>query len=185
MEKKTLRKIDGGINRLLDSVKDKELAIKDHSKMFIGNLLVKMFYPNILSFFLNRVGLFEMEERVSNVGFRVGQQLLKVWTPKEKKFEPLLRYFFKKMWNTKIKIIKEKSKDEFLYRIIVKNCRYCDPEVVLEGVRHPCITVLGYIQACLEYSSQKYPLPDYKLKTVKSRGSGNPYCEYQIEFKGS
>ena len=124
-----------------------------------------------------------MEERVSNVGFRVGQNLLKVWAPKEKRIESLLKIFFKKMWDTKIIIMKEKSKDVFGYRIIQKNCRYCDPEIVLEGVRHPCITVLGYIQACLEYSSQKYPLPDYKLKIVKSRGSGNPYCEYQIEFQ--
>lgn len=164
-------------------MKLKEDIIKDHSKMFIGNLLVRMFYPNILSFFLNKVGLFEMEERVSNVGYRVGQKLLNVWVPKEKRIEPLLKSFFKRMWNTKVTIKKEKSKETFIYRIIDKSCRYCDPEVVLEGVRHPCITVLGYIQACLEYSSRKYPLPEYKLKTAKSRGSGDPYCEYQIEFK--
>jgi len=163
-------------------MKYKESVIKDHSKMFIGNLLVKMFYPNILSFFLNKVGLFEMEERVSNVGYRVGRKLLKVWNPKEKRIEPLLKYFFKKMWDNKVTIRKEKGRISLIYRIIQKNCRYCDPEIVLEGVRHPCITVLGYIQACLEYSSQKYSLPDYMLKTVKSRGSGDSYCEYQIEF---
>jgi predicted hydrocarbon binding protein len=165
------------------SMQTKESIIKDHSKMFIGNLLVKMFYPNILSFFLSKVGLFDMEARVSDVGYRVAQKLLSVWAPKERKIDPLIKFFFKKMWNTKIVIKKVKSEDTIIYRIIDVSCKYCDPEVALEGVRHPCVTVIGYIKACLEYSSKKYPLPEYKLKTVKSRGSGNEYCEHQIIFR--
>ena len=165
------------------SMQTKESIVQDHSKMFIGNLLVKMFYPNILSFFLNKVGLFDMEARVSDVGYRVAQKLLNAWAPKERKIDPLIKFFFKKMWNTSIVIKKAKNENAIIYRIIDKTCRYCDPEMVLEGVRHPCVTVLGYIKACLEYSSKKYPLPKYNLKTVKSRGSGNEYCEHQIIFE--
>ncbi|MDD1777582.1 MAG: hypothetical protein LUQ65_05380, partial [Candidatus Helarchaeota archaeon] len=126
-------------------IQTKESIVKDHSRMFIGNLLVKMFYPNILSFFLNKVGLFDMEARVSDVGYRVAQKLLSVWAPEERKIEPLLKFFFKNMWNTKIGVKKVKTGDALIYRIIDKTCRYCDPEVSLEGVRHPCVTVLGYI----------------------------------------
>lgn len=166
------------------TIQTKEAIVKAHSKIFIGNLLVKMFYPNILSFFLNKVGLFDMEARVSDVGYRVAQRLLSVWAPKERKIGPLIKFFFKKMWNTKIVIRKEKGESNvIIYRIIDKTCRYCDPEVTFEGVRHPCVTVLGYIKACLEYSSKKYPLPKYKLKTIKSRGSGSDYCEHQIIFE--
>lgn len=159
--------------------------MKEQSEMFVGNLLVKMFYPNIVSFFVNKAGIEEMKKRVIQVGEIVGQKMLEIWAPKEKKIKKLIKIFFKKMWDNKVVVLKRKTKEKTTYRIIDKNCRFCNPEVMLEGVEKPCVTIVGYIQACLDYLSERSHLPvcsAMSVQTVKSRGGGDKYCEHQIEL---
>ena len=163
---------------------EQERIMKMHSKMYIGNLLIKMYYPNVITFLVKQVGAEEARKRLYQVGQQVGRELLRIRKPKTTDIKKMISGFFKFMWNTtkNIKIKKIKEKDRLIYRITDNKCGICDPETAIEGVDVPCVSVDGYLDACLEYISKTTPIPAYKIQTLKSVATGDEYCEHQIEI---
>ena len=168
----------------MQNIMDKTDIMKANSKMYIGNLLIKMYYPNVITFFVEQVGPEEATERLFRIGQEVGRELMNLFNPKTTDVKKMIYKFFKLMWNTtkNVKVKKIKEKERIIYRIIDKKCGICDPETVIEGLDIACVSVDGYLVACLEHISKNSPLPSYKVQTVKSVMIGDEYCEHHIEI---
>jgi len=162
---------------------EKTRIMKLHSRIFVGNLLIKMYYPNVIAFLSKKVGFEEAKGRVFRIGQESARDMLKVTAPKIKNIKTMVEYWFKLMWHAKPSKIKvKKEKDKTIYEIIDKKCGVCDPETELEGVKMPCISISGYLDACMEYISKISDIGSYKVQTVKSVAMGDSYCEHHIEI---
>lgn len=152
--------------------------------MYVGNLLIKMYYPNVVTFFIKKVGAKEARERLYQVGQEVGRELMKLFKPKTLDVKTMIYKFYKLMWNTtkNVKVKKLKEKDRILYQVIDKKCGICDPETAIEGLEVSCVIIDGYLDACLEHINKLAPFPSYQIRTVKSVAAGDKYCEHLIEI---
>lgn len=162
---------------------DKTDILKLHSKIYVGNLLIKMYYPSVIAFLNEKVGA-DARERLFQIGQEVGRGFMNLFNPKTTDVKKMIYKFYKLMWNTtknvKVKVIK--GKHRIFYHVIDKKCGLCDPETVLEGLDIPCASIGGYLDACLEHISKISPLPSYKVQTIKSINTGDPHCEHVIEI---
>ena len=79
---------------------DKTDIMKEHSKIFVGNLLIKMYYPNVISFLVKNHGPEEAKARLFQIGKTVAQELLEVTKPKAKDVKKMIHTWYKLMWNT-------------------------------------------------------------------------------------
>jgi len=144
-----------------------------------------MYYPNVITFLIKNVGPDEAKQRIFRIGQEVGREMLKIWDPKTTDIKKMILKWYKLMWNSTkyVKVKKIKEKDREIYRIIDKKCGVCDPETTIEGLEMPCVSIDGYLDACLEYISARTPLSSYKVQTIRSIAMGDPYCEHEIEIK--
>ncbi len=158
--------------------------MKEHSKIYVGNLLIKMYYPNVITYLVNNLGYDEAKSRVFQIGRNTCENLLQIWKPKTRDVKKIVEEFWKVMWNTTkyIKIKQIQNQNKITYLIRDKRCGVCDPEISVEGITMPCVSVAGYLHACIEFLSKDTHLSSYKVETTKSVVSGDPYCEHQIEI---
>jgi len=89
------------------------------------------------------------------------------------------------MWNTTkyVKVKKQKQGDKLIYRVIDKRCGICDPETAIEGLDLPCVSVDGYLDACMEYLAEHINIKSWKVQAVASVATGDHFCEHQIEIE--
>jgi hypothetical protein len=134
----------------MNELEAKTGVMKLHSQIFVGNLLIKMYYPNVIAFLIKKVGFEEAKERIFKIGQESARKMLSVVTPKIIDIKSMIDKWFLLMWKrkpNKIKVIKEKGR--IVYQIIDKNCGVCDPEATIEGLNMPCISIAGYLDACM------------------------------------
>ncbi len=162
---------------------DEEETLKLHSKIYIGNLLIKMYYPNVITFLVEKVGADEARTRLFQIGQAVGRKLLKLRDLKTTDPEKLIYRFYKVMWNTTkhVKVQKKKEKARTIYRVVDKNCGVCDPETAIEGLNVPCVSIDGYLDACMEHLLNLGAIKSYKIETTASIATGDPICVHEIE----
>jgi predicted hydrocarbon binding protein len=169
----------------MSSWSDKESVKLLHSKIYVGNLLIKMYYPNVVTYLAKNLGPEEATARLFQIGQEIGRKLLEIRAPKSTDVKKLVKQWYKIMWNsTKGLSIKEINRNgKILYKVVDKKCGVCDPETVIEGLKVPCSSIAGYLDACMEYLSKKVTISSYKVQTVKSVSTGDPYCEHHIEVE--
>ena len=153
-------------------------------KIYVGNLLIKMYYPNVLSFLVKKVGFEQAKTRIFQIGQETGREMLKVWDPKTKDVKTLILKWYKLMWNKNknVKITMAEENRKIIYHIIDKKCNVCEPELIIEGLQVPCVSMAGNFDACMEYLAKILPIQSFQVQTVKSLATGDPYCEHQIEL---
>lgn len=168
----------------MDSIEEsKRLPLNKLKDMNVGDLMLKMFLPTILSFLVKKLGPDETQKRLFNTGYRITKKFLKVWFPEGKDLKKVIKKFFKKFWDVNVKVEEIEEDGKGVLRIINKKCGFCDPDASIEGITYPCQTVTGYLKALLEGFSDKYPLPSFHFETTKSQGAGDDSCEYLIKFE--
>jgi len=162
---------------------DKATIKKIHSKIYVGNLLIKMYYPNIITFLAKYLGAEEAAERLFQIGLEVGRKLLEIRDPKTTDIKKVIERFYKIMWNSTkgLKIKQSKQGNKTIFQVIDKACGICDPETAIEDLHVPCRSIAGYLAACMEYLSNKKALQSFNVYTVKSVSIGNSYCEHHVE----
>ena len=152
-------------------------------KMKMGNVLITMVYPGVISFFEKGFGVKGAMNYLRIIGNNIGRDFFKVWIAKEKKLDKIIKEIFKLAWG-KVEVKKE---GENYYRIIDKNCGLCmDYELEFETEEHVqyCGPLGGFLETYLNLLAEKREL-EYKkveVSTVFSRGSGASHCEHRLRI---
>jgi len=162
------------------------------------HLVAQMAYPAVVGFIAEKCGVEDAAFHLRDIGSRISIRLMKFYKPKNKKLIPLIKEFFRVLWEDKkikLKILeKDKLKRPTLLRLIDGNCGLCPKEeelVPIEGLNF-CIPVSGFLETMLnELVKQNHPMGikntigtnmKFKVETLASRGPGNKKCFHKIEI---
>ncbi|NHI94000.1 MAG: hypothetical protein EAX96_16040 [Candidatus Lokiarchaeota archaeon] len=159
---------------------------KKFLKMNMSTLLIKMYYPTVLSDLYIKQGLEKANVHLNNIGDRAAKLFLTYYQPKA---------------DTPFKLIKEMSRfvgksykfkkisGEETYIITTKKCPLCHemPEMDLPGIKN-CEPIGGFING---FFNNFVPLKNpkninykvYRGKITKSKGSGDDICELVIKME--
>jgi len=164
----------------LDYIYSEELI--QYFKIKMSNLLLRMVYPTVLSFFItydkDNVDLY-----LGNIVQNTVISLLKLRTPKGNNIKSLLRKLIK-LWGKSYKIKMRKE----LIVISTKKCPLCKemPTLDLKG-HYYCDIISIFVERFLnELKNHKNPkqfkYTNFRTKTTKSMGSGDDRCEIIINY---
>ncbi len=158
---------------------------KKFLKMNMTTLLVKMYYPNVLSDLYINHGLENANKHLNNIGDRAARKFLKYYQPKATTPLKLVKEMSKFVGKSyKIKQTKDGS-----IIITTKKCPLCNemPELDLPGLKN-CEPIGGFINGFFNnFTPLKNPnnidYTKYRGKVTKSMGSGDKFCELIIKME--
>ena len=121
---------------------------EEFCKMKLSAMLMRLVYPTVLSDFAGHMDIDQVRDRVFRIGVNSGSQFYEYKKFKGKKLTVIVKKIFKKVWDSKVKLIKE-GKGE-TYFLESKKCPVCGdlPPLDLPEL-HYCIPVAGFLQGYL------------------------------------
>ncbi|MHA1378959.1 MAG: hypothetical protein ACTSRG_11305 [Candidatus Helarchaeota archaeon] len=163
-----------------------DLSLRGTAKVLftkeIGTLIVKMIYPSVLTYCYENLG----KEKAISILYKLGSDImddfLKFYNKENESFQDYIKDYLMIFYNSKAKI---KKIEENLYHVIDEKCILCQ-DIVLEGLPfHYCVPYAGSIGRMLDVlvEQDKIPKFKYKVKTISSKGSGDPSCIHAITIE--
>ncbi len=157
----------------------------------VNMMVSKRALPDVVAFLIGKRGAKQAEEDLRDIAKIITQRLLVAWMPKERKpykvFKEMMNTFFN---NNKIKgkILERRNKRPSKIALRDYNCPIC-PEQRGEEVEiseiHYCIAISGTMEGIFGHliDSDLVPYTHVQCQTVKSKGSGDKYCEHHLTLK--
>jgi len=164
----------------LDDISNRGTA-EELSKIKISSLVISMLYPAVLTYFYDELGEEGAVKTIRQLGADTADNFLMIYKKKRKKFQDVIKDLFKIYYDNKVKIKKINDK---LYHIIQKDCIVCQ-DIVLEGLPfHYCVSNAGITEKVLNHFATQGNIPKfkYKVKTIASKGTGDPACVYEVKL---
>ena len=154
-------------------------------KMNMSTLIVKMYYPNVVSDLYVTHGLEKATKHLNNIGDRAAKKFLTYYQPKSETPLKLIKEMSKFVGKFyKIKKLKDGS-----FSITTKRCPLCHdmPEMDLPGLKN-CEPLGGFNTGFFKnFNPLKNPnnidFSKYKGIVTKSMGSGDDICELIIKLE--
>jgi len=152
----------------------------------VNQMVAKRALPEVVAFLFTKRGADQAKEDLRDIANIITHRLLLVWAPKKRKpveiIKEMMLVFF---GNKKIKgkILDRINKKPWKIAIRDYDCPICPnkkgEEVIIKGL-HYCVPVSGAMEAVLKYmiDNNLVSFKKVKAETVKSTGSGDPYCEH-------
>ncbi len=154
----------------------------------VNQMVAKRALPEVVAFLVTRRGIEQAKKDLRDIASTITQRLLLVWIPKSKKpfkiIKEMMNLFF---GNNKIKgkVLERINGKPSKIAIRDSNCPICPEkkgeEVIIKDI-HYCVPISGAIESILSYMIQNklVPFTNVSCQTVKSTGSGDPYCEHLV-----
>lgn len=152
--------------------------------MKMGNVLIAMVYPGVISFFEEGFGVKGAMEYLRLIGANIANDLIKVWILNESKIDKIIKSLFEFLWSSNVEV---KEEGENYYRIIDKSCGLCmDYEVKFDSKEHVqyCSPIGGFLETYLNdlASIKEVNYKKVEVNTIFSKGSGAKHCEHRLRI---